>query len=159
MQRMKVVLPEPDGADDDHDLLALDLQGDALQDVELAEPLVDVRAPPRPRPSSDAARRRSRRGDSPACVRRRSSAALPRSSRPRVPMRSRPKPVQPGPERLRLLDRGVLTSEPALDRALDRAPDRGQQQVVQRDAEERLERVERRRVDRLGVPEQVARPR
>ena len=39
---MNVVLPEPDGAEDDDDLLALDLEGDVLEDVQLAEPLVDV---------------------------------------------------------------------------------------------------------------------
>ena len=42
MVRMKVDLPEPDGAEDDDDLAGLHGQVDAAQDVELAEPLVHV---------------------------------------------------------------------------------------------------------------------
>ena len=44
MVRMNVDLPEPDGPGDDHDLAGLDVEVDAAQDVQLAEPLVDVAA-------------------------------------------------------------------------------------------------------------------
>ena len=42
MVRMKVDLPDPDGPEDDHHLAGLDGQVDAAQNVQLAEPLVDV---------------------------------------------------------------------------------------------------------------------
>ena len=51
MQRMKVVLPEPDGADDDDHLLALDRQRHTLEDVQLAEPLLTSVASTRRHPT------------------------------------------------------------------------------------------------------------
>ncbi len=42
MQRIKVVLPELGGADQHHYFAAPHLQGDALEDLQLAERLLDI---------------------------------------------------------------------------------------------------------------------